>query len=444
MTMRLLLSLAASVALSVMISGAAAGAAVGSLTADEVAAQNFRVEFGLRADDAWVRQLSAVVVDPTWGVPLTPSEVADMAQRVVVARAVGALDKYAAEPWYGGVWLEQASGGTVVVNLRGDPIVPLDSITGSLPAGTRFRWVSVSFSLQDLRALDSALGDSLDSAIWTARGVVSHGVDVVANRVRVGVVNPTSELVAEVAQLGAPGMIDVVKDGVALAAAYCGGDTNCGDPMKGGLKISSNSITTVSCTSGFMARPTSGTPTHSYMITSGHCAYDAQYYGATAFSHGAVWTGTVTLVVDYDYAAVDIAILNSVTGSTGTPANQIFTGSTTSFQAITGRLSDAQQPVGTPMCKYGFATDKLCGQVRQGPTTQYVCDPIHCVHIASLQMFSRLSSPGDSGGPLYQSSMAAGNTVAQTSDGNYTYYSRIEDTIYATGYRPCYAATYPC
>jgi len=420
-----------------------------SLTAGTTSADvAFRSAFGLRTDGPWLQQVSALGADPTWGVPLSTAEVADLNGRVEIARAAGSLSRYAGESWYGGAWLDQASGGTVVVNVRGELPVSISDLMAGIPAPASLRLRSVSFALADLRALDATLYDTLTGPVGHQLGVNDFGVDVIANHLRIGVDNASPSVVAALFALAPTDAIEVVVEGPSHAV-YCTDATACGSPMKGGLKITSLSVQTTSCSSGFMARPvgTYGSG-HSWMITSGHCAYDAQtVLGATNFAHGGgVWNGAIRAVWDYNNAPVDAAILESVVGQTDTPANYIFTGSTTSFQSIVSIMNDDQQLPGTPECKYGYVGGKVCGQVLQTSTTvSNICSSHgHCVTIQHLWLFSGAAKSGDSGGPLYSTKYADGIVVAQTNDLLHTWYSTIGGVILATGFRPCYATTYPC
>lgn len=82
-------------------------------------AMAFRELVGLRADEAWVREVAAnPAATLTYGVPLMPFEDAELARRAANAHDVAPIvEAYGAEhaDEYGGVYIDNAAGGVVVV-----------------------------------------------------------------------------------------------------------------------------------------------------------------------------------------------------------------------------------------------------------------------------------------------------------------------------------------
>ena len=113
-------------------------------TAEEMtSALRFRTTFGLRSDDAWIRE---VFKDPasdrgrTFGVPLLPDEIA----RVIAAQAaanaitdlVAAYGASVPADW-SGMYVDQQAGGTVVARFKANVEEHRRALLALLPAGAK-------------------------------------------------------------------------------------------------------------------------------------------------------------------------------------------------------------------------------------------------------------------------------------------------------------------
>lgn len=89
--------------------------------------RSFRGNSGLRSDEEYVRGLGS---DParraaddveTWGIPLTPDELADLDRRVAIGAATPIIKEYAAAEMppelFAGLWQDNLQGGRIVVAL---------------------------------------------------------------------------------------------------------------------------------------------------------------------------------------------------------------------------------------------------------------------------------------------------------------------------------------
>jgi hypothetical protein len=163
-------------------------AAPSELPADIEHAIEFRRDVGLRADEAWAREVaSRADRDMTYAVPLTPAEATSLRGRVTAAHEVGrVLQAYGnghPADW-GGLYIDQPAGSVVVVQFTGD----LDAHRAAIRqlVGPSARWEArlVPYSIAELNALRDQVHAELP---WIAeQGLVfnSLGVDERANHVR--------------------------------------------------------------------------------------------------------------------------------------------------------------------------------------------------------------------------------------------------------------------
>jgi hypothetical protein len=178
-----------------------------------------RASYGLRRDLDWIRHVAA---DPTatteFGTPLLPSETEELFARSTRAdRIVPIVQSYAADhvAVFGGLWLDQASGGVVTVSFT-DDLEPHRAALAALLAGKGIvHVVTARYSESTLRALqDRIVADDAWFHTIPAR-LTGVGADVMRSVVTVGVstANPAiADLIA--ARFGVPpDVLDVQSDG---------------------------------------------------------------------------------------------------------------------------------------------------------------------------------------------------------------------------------------
>ena len=154
--------------------------------ADEI---RFRTTFGLRADEAWIRQ---VAKDPAaragieaYSVPLTAAEKAALDARSANAREVApVLQKYGrqhADEW-AGVYIESAADGVVVAQFTGGIAQHTAAIARLVNPRSRYRIQVVRYSLIELKRFENRIGR--DTAWFQSIGadLIGYGLDVQANK----------------------------------------------------------------------------------------------------------------------------------------------------------------------------------------------------------------------------------------------------------------------
>jgi len=233
----------------------------------------------------------------------------------------------------------------------------------------------------------------------------------------------------------------------APAATACTSRDACSAPWRAGVWISHNYPfdPVINCTSGFVARPTTGaTSGHFFMMTAGHCIWDAGGSGKNWWQGTSANIGNATSTWEYwNYANVDAGII-AIT-SAQFPTNWAY--GNTATDTITGSISSSFQDVGDPVCRAGWAFWKATGVGYQCNTVvatdQTVHDTRHDFYIHHQWQGWLTSKDGDSGGPVMSGHDALG--IAAYAAGNSTWYSPIDWISRELGYRPCYT-TYsnPC
>lgn len=183
-------------------------------------ARRFRELFGLRADDAWIRQVAA---DPTseagetaYGVPLTPAERADLDQRADKSHPIAeVIEAYGSgQPDWGGLFIDQTLGG-IVVGLFTDQLdLHREAIRNQLYPGAAFEVRKVRWTLAKLQALAARILEDREWLGTVAAAWDGSGVDIGANVVvlRISSANAAaSDLIT--AHYEAQGQLRVESDG---------------------------------------------------------------------------------------------------------------------------------------------------------------------------------------------------------------------------------------
>jgi hypothetical protein len=249
--------------------------------------QRFRLEFGLDSS------LAAINAASTWdlsgnpyGIPLTPSELADMTQRFDEQNNQGSFVQLAnsMQDRIGGIWKDQqAHGQFVIVALPG--LSPSDqaSLIAALPTGATYRfesgtvsqatiygWIDTLTKSLMLKSPRNSLSDLLDSYGLTVSTIQP---DTRANRLVVYL----TALPADSASFYTA-WDQAVAEGIAPSRSftdfrvrpqYQNSESRTDSPgqMKSGLQVKDAAQ---SCTSNLDGRDGSG---HTYLLTAGHCFY---------------------------------------------------------------------------------------------------------------------------------------------------------------------------
>ncbi len=404
---------------------------------------SFRVQFGLQADPDFI---ATVQSNPTatleLGVPLLPTELADLQHRNEIADAAFGLQPYLEnDPRFGGMWMDQAAGGVVVIDELGSDVAFEQAISSALPSGTSLRFAPARYPFAQLTAIRDAAEGAQD-ALARSLGLSLIAIDPVSNAVTLGL-DPYSTAGAEALQKAYGEAVHVTSEPIDRVTTCVSAD-NCPDPSyKGGLGIYNTYGGTGWCTSGFAAgKVTGGTANHWYMLTAGHCI---EFKGGLDFPnwlHSGSVLGIAIAYQSCDRCAADVGVLSIPAWDT--PTNAVLANSTADIRSIASSKTNAQQGVGSQGCHRGHGIQAFnCGQVDMANADHQVTEPDGTVRWQNHNWrLNTVAASGDSGGPVMYLNAAMGVTEAGSS---YTWYSTIDWSVSALGYRPCITATAnPC
>lgn len=233
---------------------------------------NFRSNFGLNTDVAFVTQLMAdpSAYDGSYGVALTPDELIDLQRRLEIQNQTGPVKEYAAaQPTFAGSWRDQQRGGVFVVAFAGDAASHRGTIEGLAPPGGVVEVVDVEYSWAELEeTLEQVERERLalkDQGLW----IRELGIDPRPKRVEVAVEQLSDQTVNELhARFG--DAILVEQSGHPTLTG-CSTRYNCiGPPVRAGIAAPTNAA--IPCSLGFLVhRPGAPYPGVGW-LTVGHCA----------------------------------------------------------------------------------------------------------------------------------------------------------------------------
>jgi len=404
------------------------------LSSSQGLAETFRSQLGFRADLAWVEAVAAAPDDVTWGVPLTASESDELARRMQIWQHVDSLAFLETKSWFAGIWIDQLQGGEVVVETAGVPDIDPSLLQRLLPVSSSIRFQGAQFTLSELQAAQAALGDARDSQRPGAADIQSVGVDVRANRLSVGIYPFTDASVAAIKASFPTDMIEVVPQ-TPIQTTSCSSRTNCANPLKGGIEVYSPQGPT--CTSGFMGRPIAGSPATTYIVTAGHCISHA--IAGANWNHNQAYIGTSYAHWFTSGSHADVGIIQVSVQQN--PANLFVANNTSDIRSVSGYIVNNNQVVGSLICRAGFVHyNATCAQITKVNTDAWLDNGT--THIYGLWIMAAASAQGDSGGPVYSGTGAAG--IISASDNVSTWYSTIGNVMDVSSFRVCYYSTYPC
>ncbi|MFC7548151.1 hypothetical protein [Plantactinospora sp. GCM10030261] len=343
---------------------------------------------------------------------------AEALRRLELQRLAPALDEQLSDAFpgsYGGMWLDQAGGGTLVVNatsqreisdaLRGVPerdhirIAPVVHTKQSLDADVQ----TINETYGEIATVDEVTNRVVvhPSTVQALRDNAAHPkrrdrtVPPGVSRLPAAPTALTDGLASALSPLTATGRVEVERTAPPATYDNCTIDS-CPPPMRGGTRIQvwdalSGGSWISTCTNGFNVNGSNG---WQYTITAGHCldAYNENYT-----RHYSRWVG------DYDYWTFvgasypwDGIILPYVVSGgvnyaeywlSGQPKNRVFFVGKTSLYPISGSYTYEQIGVGWVTCMTGsISRTTRCGSVvaKDNGIVTNIC----AVH-------------GDSGGPVF-------------------------------------------
>lgn len=312
----------------------------------------FRQSFGLDTSVAHVRAVQALGQSPNWGVPLTAAEERDMARRGRVSDELGPLQNAVeSETGFAGIYVDQPAGG--VVHVRSLPTARhrMQQLVSQLaPAEAVVVVDDATYSYAELQGLRLQIRSLMLSR---AADISTLSVDMVANRVAVGLNPPTFDADRALLEDRFPGAPLAILAEPHGTPAACTQDS-CWPPSRGGITVSTGFI----CTSTFNAKNSAG---NVFLVTAGHCANeDVPGTINVSFSHGGAVRGKNT--VNAWKGASSFADATIIDIANTAVSNLIYVTSTTQ-RAMTSKKALNAGVRGDPVCANGVVTDFFCGSI---------------------------------------------------------------------------------
>lgn len=327
-----------------------------------------------------------------------------------------------ARPTFAGLYIDRQANDVVDVATTG----AVDEYNAALATYAsqlvRFRVRTVTYSLTELKTVQSKIESDFKSLCAADVPIVAVGVDVVANRVRITLTRLDSAQATSLQSTYGP-RIELVQ-GEEPHFATCVSRQNCGSPIKGGIEIQ-DAYGTI-CTSGFISRDISYAGA-AYVLTAGHCI-NINGLGVTWLHNGSS-IGSASSEFYSNGSNVDAGYITLST--TASPGNQVFASSTSDIRSISSWNLNSQQTVGSTICRSGRTSGYTCGSVDQTDQTVYVSG----ILIYHMWRTSFASAGGDSGGSMIYGNAGLGVLSATTSSNSY--YSTLEWIYDTTGKTIC-------
>lgn len=387
----------------------------------------FRESFGLRTDAPYLANLVADSrLSAMLGGIVSNAEGDELLARIAAQTNIGPLaERVASQPdRYGGLWIDQRAGGTIRV-LLAPKQAPDADLLSLAPAGVDLQIEPAAYSLSDLNAVLEDLELHADAFASGRIEIVSRGVDIAANRVRVEVASDLATASSVIGGLLGPAV--VVARGEYATPAACVNRANCGSPVRGGIAISAPGV---GCTAGWVARAAGGS--QKYIVTAGHCIQDSGI-GVTWSHVGAI--GQSDSEIFYNGANQDAGDIKL--SADPTTDNLVYASSASDQRSITKTFSDSQMPVGTYICRSGTASGWTCGYVSQINQTVTVSGFNYTIHHQWGANFT--SGQGDSGAPMI--SLATYGGIFSSFTSTTSWYSTVSMITNNLGDVPCLTAT---
>jgi YD repeat-containing protein len=390
-------------------------------------AEQFRQEFGLRSDEAFIRQtyddpaLAGSIDD--YGIPLTVAEQADMESRLAVQDQLDVIDDYgqgSAPETYAGVYLDQLQGGAVYVGFTQDVASHMQALRNLFPYPDALHSFTADQTLVQLEALSDRVEADIPDLEASGVPVESISTDLPQNRVEVAVPDPDPAMQAELdSRYGSD--VELTQGQVELAHRNF-----YKRPLWAGLFINIPGYLRFGCTNDFSARrqidTVGGTPVYAYFtLTAGHCHELTDVWQQGGERIGRLKQHTFTNGSNVDSANIKLDDSDDAT-------RKLFI-TRDSYRRVTAQ---AGSHVGDFVCgSMGRQNLVLCGKVRDTDfRANYAAEGVVIRHQV-------LATPdpkaGDSGSPMYGTAgpgrakaMGILSGKATTSDGKvFTIYSPI-------------------
>lgn len=281
----------------------------------------------------------------------------------------------------------------LVVRLVGTARVPREVFkAGDVDIPIEFE-VGAPRTLRDLRAAVASNAAKIDAMVPRSLG---HGTDERTGELVIQVPGDTSasQIQDQTQKLSA-------ELGIPVRIENANGVTQKAD-VRGGYRVDTS---TYFCTSGFTVRDTTTNVTA--MLTSGHCEGVSRYYNVNQ----------TTIALDPAKPEIEDAHRDLEMHTSGyVERPEFFATDLSNIRTVTGRRLRSSTYAGDNVCHRGHASGYSCGYVQQtdfvpkSTTGGPVCGRDNTIMCAPtwVRVTGGTCGPGDSGGPVFVSTVAVG------------------------------------
>lgn len=421
---------AASILLVMVLTGLAPSTSASATARTDIAmsdAIRIRAEIGLRSDPDYVGRS---FVDPKtfpvldfYGMPVSRAEAAELERRIAVQQSVAGARVWAsAQTTWAGAYTDQLAGGVPVFKFVGDPERHRTELASRVPPGTTFRLESASRTIAELSDLKAEVVAAWPSIESDGVDVLAVGIDVISNRVSIGVVGLTDPTESQLLMRFPSGVLVSPEAPVELDA--CNSRIDCGSPIKGGLRITNPSGAW--CTAGYIGELNNTTPATLRVVTAGHCIELGGGIGAT-WKHNGTAFGTATAETWATNADGDVGIITLVNNSYDD--NLVYAFNNLDIRHFTSYALLGEVAPGDFFCRSGATTGYVCGRVVQLDQTLDVEGRL----IDHQNRVDYDASPGDSGAPyMWLSKLYGIHSDSTDDDAPGTHYAWYTPYVWAS------------
>lgn len=395
-------------------------AAAAPATFDLAAAAEERATYGLADEADLVRQIVTSgrdVGSAKWGIVLTADEetALDLPRRMEFANAVSEelVPHASGLRTFGGAYIDQTTGGQLVIRLTRRDVVAEAELEALLPAGgLGLRFERVELSYAELRSAADRTQDAWASVMGD-RLLAGFAPDIRLNALRLDVppaeMEAASTVLSELTVLvGAPIVLRSASIGVGDACSWA----SCFSPMLAGIKVYRGGYPSYQtrCTMGFHINVGSD----EQWTTSGHCtnvgsnAWYMQGYGKIGDETATIYWGG-----GYDITRSQMSDLQDSDGIYATSHN----------------VSGSRVPLtGETVCAALGGTSEVidCGTIADDWKSYYMFECGCFVNGGDHNGIS--TQTGDSGSPVYVPGQGFEIAIGVHSDSN-GHFARIQDAL---------------
>ena len=255
-------------------------------------------------------------------------------------------------------------------------------------------------SYADLLVVKEIVHKNLDAVAAFGIDVRTIGINTPSNTVVIGVASADTAAAINLQKLFGDAVS--VKATPSIGADACNSVSDCW-PNKGGIKIYPIIAGGTACTSGFIMKRTSPTPTRYAMLTAGHCLGKnggtpnppiSWKHGPTGNTH-LVGTTAYSTWFEGEYADAGVLWVDSPPTT-----KNIFLADNSPLiqQQLSYFTPNVEQTVGDTACRMGYNSTLACGDIVDVDVDMVDVDGHHINNLIEVNFDSHV---GDSGGPIF-------------------------------------------